>query len=179
MVREVAVVTIAVVTVVVMEGEVEVMGEVMMGQVGISDDYGSYRNLFEPNKHQLCWAHPQRKLRDLAASDKLTNAKQKHCQSVYRKFSDLYAKVEQAKQGFDEGKKPIDSQIQKFKKTFLSIAKPHPKDPEKLATIKATLTERCDRYFVCLVVPGIPPRQQQGRTGTEEDRTEKKEVIRK
>jgi hypothetical protein len=104
----------------------------------------------------LCWAHPQRKLRDLAASDKLTNAKQKHCQSVYRKFSDLYAKVEQAKQGFDEGKKPIDSQIQKFKKTFLSIAKPHPKDPEKLATIKATLTERCDRYFVCLVVPGIP-----------------------
>jgi hypothetical protein len=36
------------------------------------------------------------------------------------------------------------------------IAKPHPKDPEKLATIKATLTERCDRYFVCLVVPGIP-----------------------
>jgi transposase len=126
------------------------------GQVGISDDYGSYRNLFEPNKHQLCWAHPQRKLRDLAASDKLTNAKQKHCQSVYRKFSDLYAKVEQAKQGFDEGKKPIDSQIQKFKKTFLSIAKPHPKDPEKLATIKATLTERCDRYFVCLVVPGIP-----------------------
>ena len=34
--------------------------------VGISDDYGAYRNEFE--KHQLCWAHPQRKLRDMAES---------------------------------------------------------------------------------------------------------------
>jgi hypothetical protein len=34
--------------------------------VGISDDYGAYKNLFK--YHQLCWAHPYRKLRDLAKS---------------------------------------------------------------------------------------------------------------
>jgi hypothetical protein len=36
----------------------EVVGE-KFGGIGVSDDYGTYKNLFE--KHQLCWAHLLRK----------------------------------------------------------------------------------------------------------------------
>ena len=46
------------------KGNIEDIGK---GKLGISDDYGAYKNAFED--HQLCWAHPQRKLRDLAESE--------------------------------------------------------------------------------------------------------------
>lgn len=36
------------------KGNIEDIGA---GKVGISDDYGAYRNSFQ--KHQLCWAHPR------------------------------------------------------------------------------------------------------------------------
>src|SRR3989344_4425841 len=45
------------------KGNIENIG---VGKVGISDDYGAYKNAFP--EHQLCWAHPQRKLRDMAES---------------------------------------------------------------------------------------------------------------
>ncbi len=48
--------------------------------IGISDDYNAYANLFKD--HQLCWAHPHRKLRDLANSDKLEKETKEHCKPV-------------------------------------------------------------------------------------------------
>jgi len=45
------------------KGNIEDIGK---GKIGISDDYGAYKNSFA--EHQLCWAHPQRKLRDIAES---------------------------------------------------------------------------------------------------------------
>ena len=36
----------------------EVLGE-KFGGIGVSDDYGAYKNLFE--EHRLCWAHLLRK----------------------------------------------------------------------------------------------------------------------
>ena len=45
------------------KGNIEDIGK---GKIGISDDYGAYKNSFA--EHQLCWAHPQRKLRDMAES---------------------------------------------------------------------------------------------------------------
>jgi len=54
-------------------------------QVAITDDYGAYKNPFK--KHQLCWSHPHRKLRDLKDSEKLEAAKKKHC--VYKSSGDL------------------------------------------------------------------------------------------
>ena len=37
--------------------------------VWISDNYGAYKNMF--NGHQLCWAHPVRKMKDLVNSQRL------------------------------------------------------------------------------------------------------------
>lgn len=68
-------------------------------QVGISDDYGSYRDLFE--NHELCWAHPHRKLRDLAESNMLEESIRKHCQRVYENYAELYEAAGKAKEKFD------------------------------------------------------------------------------
>ena len=59
--------------------------------VGITDDYGAYRVLF--TAHQLCWAHPLRKLRDMAQSDTLNPEMRAHCQSVFAHFAALYHDV--------------------------------------------------------------------------------------
>ena len=71
------------------------MAEEMRGDkedsIGITDDYGGYKNTFE--HHQLCWAHPHRKLRDLAESEKLTGRTKKTCEKVFKDFQILYKKT--------------------------------------------------------------------------------------
>jgi len=57
-------------------------------QIGITDDYGAYKNLF--TKHQLCWAHPLRKLRELKESEHLTDAERGACVAAYESFAKLY-----------------------------------------------------------------------------------------
>lgn len=61
-------------------------------QVGISDDYPAYQNLFK--KHQLCWAHPKRKLKDLKNSTSLSNPRKQLCKKSHQEFSNLYQKLE-------------------------------------------------------------------------------------
>jgi len=53
-------------------------------QVGISDNYNVYKNVFK--YHQLCWAHPYRKFRDLVESGVLGYEKKDICRKVYEKF---------------------------------------------------------------------------------------------
>lgn len=129
-------------------------------QIGISDDYGSYTNLFAQGNHQLCWAHPHRKLRDLAESRTLVKTKQKHCQTVYKDFAKLYKESEQAKEKFNSGEYKDEAEKQadesRLKKWFKRIMVPHKNDPKKLETIKLSLSVRLDRYFTFLKVPGIP-----------------------
>ena len=61
-------------------------------QVGISDDYGAYANMFK--EHQLCMSHPNRKLRDLTESKTLSGASKPACAKTYDAFRILYADLE-------------------------------------------------------------------------------------
>lgn len=129
--------------------------EIIRDQVGISDDYGAYRNLFE--HHQLCWAHPHRKLRDLAESGSLEESVRKHCVSVYEHYATIYKNVQKAKEKFDvgENKNQTEKEKKKLLAEFKKLTIPHPKDPEKLRKIRESLGARQDRYFTCLTIQGI------------------------
>jgi transposase len=131
-------------------------GKMNQDQICISDDYPGYWNLYPPEKHQLCWAHPHRKLRDLAQSGTLNKTKLKHCRNVFTRFAKIYRDTEGVKQKSDQGTSPTKTQIEKLKQRLLKLMKPHKQDPEKLSAIKASITERIDRYFTCLRFPCIP-----------------------
>ncbi len=127
------------------------------GSIGISDDYGSYKNCFD--HHQLCWAHPHRKLRDLAESGSLSGKTRKVCKKVFKKFGKIYKKAEEVKkklflEDWPEAKK-MEERI-KLEKDFESLFKPDEDDPEKLKTIRQRLKERKDRYFTFFDFPYLP-----------------------
>ena len=127
-------------------------------QVGISDDYGAYRNMFI--NHQLCWAHPHRKLRDLAESGVLKDPVLKHCRVVYEKFAQLYESARKAKEKFDSNgyktKEEKNDEERKLSDLFDKITVPDKKDPDKLRRIRKSLAARKDRYFTFLRIKGIP-----------------------
>ena len=60
-------------------------------QVGVSDAYVAYQNLFQ--EHALCWAHPFRKLRDLANTKELFGRRLRRCRGAYLAFQELYHQV--------------------------------------------------------------------------------------
>lgn len=127
------------------------------GSIGVSDDYGGYRYLFE--NHQLCWAHPHRKLRDLAESGSLIGKHKKACQMAYQLFADVYKKSRRVKERLvseiwtEEQKKKERLKLEKlFEKLFEATTY----DPEKLKTIRETLKERKDRYFTFFDFPSVP-----------------------
>lgn len=123
--------------------------------VGVTDGYGAYKYLFAPGRHALCWAHSDRKLRDLACSRAFPKAKKERCQETSEAFSLLYAKVREAQAvPFDAKKRKRIAE--KLMKEFEMIVAPDSRDPELLACVKRGLSgqERC--YFVCITTPGIP-----------------------
>lgn len=123
--------------------------------IGITDDYGTYRNLFSENKHQLCWAHPHRKFRDLTESQSLTQEKRTLCITMHEDFSKLYADVRVALEApFDREKR--NALRMKFLKRLDRMAKPNVHDPKKLATLKDSLRKNREAYFVCLLHEGVP-----------------------
>lgn len=119
--------------------------------IGISDDYVSYRNLFKA--HQLCWAHPLRKLRDLSLSEKLNPEKRNDCAQTYQKFKDLFQKVEEICALSVNQRKPYSKRLIL---KFLRIAQPRADDPDKLAAIKESLVKNKQAYFTCLDYENIP-----------------------
>lgn len=123
--------------------------------IGISDDYGAYRNLFGEGKHQLCWAHPHRKFRDLTESPSLTEEKRTLCVKVHEDFAKLYGEVRDALEH------PFDrKQRERLRMEFLTrldiLAAPNNNDPKKLATLKESLRKNRVAYFVCLVNENVP-----------------------
>jgi hypothetical protein len=122
---------------------------------GITDDYNPYMHAFDEGRHALCWAHPDRKLRDLKNSESLSDEKKLHCKKLSDEFSALYGEVRKIslsefKQ--DERMKAKQILMEKFKK----IAMPNKKDPSKLAGIKKRLLRQIECYFVCIAVANIP-----------------------
>lgn len=130
-------------------------------QIGISDDYAAYDNLFE--KHQLCMAHPQRKLRDLAKSETLVEQVKKVCGKTYSLFSELYKELKETLTDYDQNiwLQKRDDYIKQLKK----IAVITPDDPQKLRRIKQSLSQNADKYFTCLLQQGIPPDNNKAERG--------------
>lgn len=123
---------------------------------GITDDYNPYMHAFEEGRHALCWAHPDRKLRDLKNSESLSDEKKEHCQQVSDEFSALYAEVRKISSSEfikEERIKAKEILMEKFKQ----IAAPNKKDPSKLAGIKKRLLRQIECYFVCITTENIPP----------------------
>lgn len=117
--------------------------------VGISDDYGAYKNIFQ--FHQLCWAHPQRKLRDLAESGVFNSTQQKRIVTAYDQFSGLYRAI----------RKRIGIEFspylkKKYWSLFDQLSESHARDPASLAKIKTSLRTNQDKYFTFLNHPSIP-----------------------
>lgn len=134
------------------KGNIELLrGSDNQDQVGISDDYGAYKNAFK--RHSLCWAHPHRKLRDLKNSAGLSVEKKKHCEEVYKEFAKLYDDI----QNLIERKSKISLSIKNnYKKRFDKMTELNPLDPLKLKRIKIRLKEQKECYFVCLEEKNIP-----------------------
>jgi len=130
---------------------------VKKNSIGVSDDYGSYKNLFD--YHQLCWAHPNRKLRDLAENKNIEKKTKKVCKKTYKDFQKIYKKARQASEKLkndcwtDERKK---QEKEKLKKLFATLYKITENDPEKLKTIRKTLEKREEKYFTFFDYPELP-----------------------
>lgn len=139
----------------------ELRGE-LDNQVGISDDYAAYDNLFK--KHQLCMSHPKRKLRDLHESKTLTGESRDVCSKTHETFSHLYKDLEGTL------KTPYQKEAwlkkrEEYMKRLKHIAAPTEGDPEKLKAIKQTLKEKAEKYFTCLLQPGIPADNNKAERG--------------
>jgi len=123
--------------------------------IGITDGYTAYSNVFGKGKHALCWAHPDRKIRDLKNSESLLKEKKEHCQKVSEQFSALYAEVRKvATSDFIEAERMKAKKI--LLKKFKQLVAPDKKDPSKLTAIKKSLRKQSECYFICLTALNIP-----------------------
>lgn len=136
------------------KGNIEDIGK---GKVGISDDYGAYKNSF--TEHQLCWAHPQRKLRDLAESEEFGKRKKKQILKTYKNFSNLYQNI---RKKMTNEISPLPSSgfstylKTRFQNIFSQISEPHSLDPTPLLKLKHSLQKNKQKYFTFLNHPNIP-----------------------
>jgi transposase len=131
----------------------ELRGE-QTDQIAVTDDFGAYRKLFGSH-HALCWAHPARKLRDLARSQTLSAEKRAHCAETYAAFCALYGEVRTMLA------EPFDATARKGKAREVRsrlriLAAPHPLDPAKFAAIKQSMRRNAAKYVTCLRHQGIP-----------------------
>lgn len=128
------------------KGNIEELG---VAPVGISDDYGAYKNTFP--EHQLCFAHPQRKLRDLAESVVVPEEKRKKCADTYQHFSSLYRRIRTS-----IGTAVSACRRRRWRNEFVMLSAPHACDPSPLARIKESLRKNREKYFTFLKHHGIP-----------------------
>ena len=117
--------------------------------LGITDDYGAYKNAFE--EHQLCWAHPHRKLRDMAESTEFGERKKKQIRNTYGQFSALYKNIHAS----------LHTALSPYLKrtlqdTFDCISESHTLDPTPLSKLKEALRRNKRAYFTFLEHPGVP-----------------------
>lgn len=118
-------------------------------EVGITDDYAVYKHTFA--EHQLCFAHPQRKFRELAESVQVPEKKRGLCVSAYRQFSSLYRRI---RASLDTSFSPYLKRT--WKRIFDDLSKPSARDPAPLSKLKTSLRKNKDAYFTFLRYPGIP-----------------------
>lgn len=141
----------------------ELQGEGMSGiQTGISDDYGAYQNMFE--FHQLCMAHPKRKLRDLKDSKTLSGKSLGNCLKSYEIFSKLYADLRETLSSEYQKESWLEKRGEYIVR-LRKIAVIEIDDPKKLKEVKAGLDRNTEDYFTCLLKPGIPADNNKAERG--------------
>ena len=119
--------------------------------IGITDDYGAYKNQFK--EHQLCWAHPHRKFRDLKDSDVLNEKQKEICLKNYENFASIYKKLEETLKTEFEYEKTHRYFLRKIEE----FSKPNTNDFKKLKVLKETLSKNKEKYLTCLKFPGLVP----------------------
>ncbi|MBT4936774.1 IS66 family transposase [Candidatus Peregrinibacteria bacterium] len=122
-------------------------------KIRISDGYAAYKN--KPGIAQQCWAHPHRKVKDLAKSKALSKVKLNHCQKAYEEFSFIYKELR------DFIKEPYDKEIRREQKQNLlkqirAWSRPHINDPKKLKNIKLQFVKSENEWFTCMDHEGVP-----------------------
>lgn len=114
------------------KAEAQVILAEQFGGIGVSDDYGAYKYLF--NEHQLCWAHLLRKAIKLM----LQHPGERH----YRQFfDDLYELYQQA--------------VRWQKDKRLSVGR-----TQKVELLKARLRELCSRWQESIDTETMPAHEQ-------------------
>lgn len=139
----------------------ELQGEID-NQVGISDDYGAYTNMFKD--HQLCMAHPNRKLRDLTESKTLSATSKTVCTRTYDAFKILYADLGKTLASAYE-KNLWLTKRDEYIKQIKELAVATENDPQKLRAIKEGLNRNAEKYFTCLTKQGIPADNNKAERG--------------
>src|SRR3989338_2808285 len=109
-----------------------------------------YNNRSTPStsEHRLCWAHPQRKPRDLAESGEFEERKKKQILKTYWGFSNLYQNIREK-----IGNELSPYLKRKFKKIFKEITESHFLDPTPLTKIKIAFRRNTEKYFTFLKHP--------------------------
>lgn len=122
-------------------------------QVGVSDDYGAYDNIFK--NHALCWAHPLRKFRDLAKSGALSAEHHLQCLRFYKNFHILERAVALtiAAPLSDEERMIAAA---KFGREIDALMTQDPLDLPAIATLKNTFLENREKYLLCIRMEGVP-----------------------
>lgn len=124
-------------------------------EVGITDRYGSYKHLFLPGHHQICWAHLQRTARDLTHLECLTKKKQRHVVNFYQQLATIYGAIRDYKQEtYDVVVR--QTQANKLLEQITILCQPSDLDPKKLKDLKAGILEYQGCLFLCLTIDGIP-----------------------
>lgn len=139
------------------KGVAENLRGVRDGSIGVSDDYGGYRQLFD--QHQLCWAHPLRKLRDLAGSEALSGETKLVCEQAYAAFAAVYAQAEHVRhklQANTWSAAEKSTATQALTQQFAELYPETSHDPVKLKAIRQSLRERAEKYFTFLDLPQLP-----------------------
>ncbi len=130
----------------------ELLGE-NFDKIRVSDAYPAYKN--KPGTAQQCWAHPHRKLRDLANSSTLAKRKKKHCQKTYKTFSGIYKKLrEYISKPYDKATRI--KQKQQLLEQIRTWTHPNAKDPKKLKNIKLQFVNYEVEWFTCMDYDGVP-----------------------
>jgi transposase len=119
--------------------------------IGISDDYNAYTNTF--TYHQLCWAHPIRKLRDLKDSTKLNNLQHVWSEITYVSFCAIHDEVKRlcASEMLCSNK-----EVEKIRKKLTELTQVHDHDVLKMKIIKQWIRKNIDKYLTCLKFLHVP-----------------------
>ena len=110
----------------------------------VTDDYNAYKKL---SNHQLCFAHPLRKFRDLAESKELSEDHHVYCTEQYKIFAGIYCDIE---------KNRDQSLYDVYRKRLTDFTTLDRRDCKKLIRIKTTLLHNIPKYLTCLSNPLIP-----------------------